>query len=143
MKRLIYLGFILLASCTKKEVCHKPLNQNYFYYVQSVDADSNIIQSPIVVTYAVDLPQATMTTLGVCDCKLHPEDERCKPMPLNFVSILVLKKDGYNVVRWNVAKESNIEYYSVMRSDDGLNFKEIGKVEAKGLSTYTYKDIFN
>jgi hypothetical protein len=46
--------------------------------------------------------------------------------------------DGKNVkVNWSTAVEVNNEYFNVMRSDDGVMFKVIGKINGAGNSTST------
>jgi hypothetical protein len=46
--------------------------------------------------------------------------------------------DGKNVkVSWSTAVEVNNEYFNVMRSDDGVAFKVIGKINGAGNSTNT------
>jgi len=47
-------------------------------------------------------------------------------------------------LQWSTASESNSSYFEVMRSTDGINFKPIGKKEAKGttntLTNYSFID---
>ena len=86
--------------------------------------------------------QYTVFDDNTCDCKEHPQDERCKSLPVTFMSIIAIKMPGYNIITWDVAMEVNIQYYSVMRSSNGKIYNEIAKVSAKGLSEYKYIDYF-
>jgi len=159
MKKLSFLAVlaILVSSCCKDTQHPRPVNQNYFYYAQSVDQNDSINRSPIVVVYSADTQYVNMsietnaldasTELGSsnesgCDCKATPNDPRCKAMPVTFTGITVEKLPGYNKLTWDVATEEHLLYYSVMRSADGKNYVEIARVKPQGLSQYTYIDSF-
>ena len=61
---------------------------------------------------------------------------------LNFGASL--SRDGKALLKWTVANEQNVSYYSVQKSTDGMNFTDIGKITATSSSsvqkTYTYTD---
>ena len=61
---------------------------------------------------------------------------------LNFGASL--SQDGKALLKWTVANEQNVSYYSVQKSTDGMNFTDIGKITATSSSsvqkTYTYTD---
>ena len=44
------------------------------------------------------------------------------------------------LLSWETASEVNVSYFNVQRSEDGMHFNTVGKVNAKGASTYTFKD---
>ncbi|MEP7168501.1 MAG: T9SS type A sorting domain-containing protein, partial [Bacteroidota bacterium] len=57
------------------------------------------------------------------------------PLPIELLSFNAITK-GKNVeVTWKTAAEINNNYFTVMRSKDGLNFEEIGQVDGAGNST--------
>jgi hypothetical protein len=142
---------ILALSCKKTEVCKKPIHENYFYYVESIDVNDNINRSPIAAVYSVDNEYVSMSIQtdaidntielgGTCNCTINPNDPRCKPMPVTFTNIYVQKLNGYNLVTWEVAMENQVESYKIMRSNDGKNYKEIATIKPEGLSKYSYYD---
>ncbi len=60
---------------------------------------------------------------------------------LNFGASLT--PDGKALLKWSVANEQNVSYYSVQKSMDGSAFTDIGKVTATGTASqkeYTYTD---
>jgi uncharacterized delta-60 repeat protein len=53
-------------------------------------------------------------------------------------------KPGYVLLKWQIAGEGNIIYFSVQHSKDNINFKEIGRVRSDGnvlYAEYSFKDI--
>lgn len=56
-------------------------------------------------------------------------------LPVEIVSFEGLNKDGVNVLRWVTASEHNSMRYSIENSVDGINWREIGEVDAAGNST--------
>jgi len=54
----------------------------------------------------------------------------CAVLPVEMVSFSAeySLKDKHTELRWVTARERNIDYYSVERSTDAYNFKEIGRV---------------
>jgi hypothetical protein len=64
-------------------------------------------------------------------------------LPVTFLGIWGLGEETYNLVQWKTADESNIDYFEVERSTNGLNFTNIGQVAASnssGSHTYDYYD---
>ncbi len=61
-------------------------------------------------------------------------------VPLNLSSYTV-KLNGNTVLNsWQTNNEVNVDYINVQRSDNGINFTTIGKIKAKGESTYSFTD---
>lgn len=77
------------------------------------------------------------TTLGLVDFS-----NSILPLELVSFSAEVAQKNVY--LKWTTATESNTNYFDVERSEDGVNFTSIGKVNAAGNSsqmlTYQYLD---
>jgi hypothetical protein len=150
MKQILCVPLLLvfcITSCKKNQVVQQPTKKFFVYYVQGIDVNGDSIQSPMSGVYSDGVEQVSMTTVvsesdAPCDCKAHPEDARCKTMPLTITDLSVVTFNGYNKLTWHVAGEYNILYYSIMRSPNGKNFVEVSKVKASGLSVYTFKDSY-
>ena len=64
-------------------------------------------------------------------------------LPLILRSFSVTQKSNVNMVKWTTDLESNIEYFEVERSYDGVSFLPINKQDARndpGTSNYNYSD---
>jgi len=64
-------------------------------------------------------------------------------LPLILRSFSVTQKASVNLVKWTTGLESNIEYFEVERSYDGVNFYPINRQEARntpGISHYNFAD---
>ncbi len=64
-------------------------------------------------------------------------------LPLRFVSISAKQKNKAVLVNWDVAEESGIEKYDVMRSADGINFSKLGEIKVpvnNGYARYSWLD---
>ncbi len=62
------------------------------------------------------------------------------PLPVNFTNISATKNEEGVAVKWNVANELNIAYYTVERSEDGASFSGIATEKATGAGSYTSED---
>ena len=63
------------------------------------------------------------------------------PLPvsmLNFECLMLNERQAK--VSWQTATEINVSHFNVQRSTDGVTFYSIGKVNAKGASSYTFND---
>jgi hypothetical protein len=61
-------------------------------------------------------------------------------LPVSFVDVKAAVQSKQVNVTWNVGQEVNIQRYSILRSGDGLDFSEIGNVDAMQLSNYQFAD---
>ncbi len=64
-------------------------------------------------------------------------------LPVNLVQFYAYKSNGKAVLNWSTTDEINVSRYEVQRSEDGLQFYNIGNVVARNLSAlqqYTFKD---
>jgi len=64
-------------------------------------------------------------------------------LPLILRSFSVTQKVSVNLVKWTTELESNIEYFEVERSYDGVSFYPINRQEARnipGTSNYNFAD---
>jgi hypothetical protein len=64
-------------------------------------------------------------------------------LPATFLQFNTLYKNNTNIISWLTAQESNIAYYEIQRSSDGIAFAKIGTVSASnsaGNNEYHYTD---
>ena len=65
------------------------------------------------------------------------------PLPIFLHKFSVTQSGAANVVKWTTELESNIEYFEVERSPDGINFSSINRQEASnapGPNHYSFTD---
>lgn len=71
-------------------------------------------------------------------------DKICGVLPIELVSFIGESNVNYNQLDWITATELNNEYFILERSEDGLNWTEIGKINGSGTShttkKYSFKD---
>ena len=67
------------------------------------------------------------------------------PLPISLLTFSAQLKNNSTLLAWQTATENNTNYFTILRSTDGNNFKSIGKVAAAGNSStvknYTYPDM--
>jgi hypothetical protein len=68
----------------------------------------------------------------------------CTILPVNLLKFIAESKKNHNLLKWKTASEVNNDYYIIEKSFDGINYKQIGKVNANGNSSnvteYDFKD---
>ena len=65
------------------------------------------------------------------------------PMPVVLLSFNVSGFKSFNgntntLVSWETATEMNVSHFNVQRSEDGVNFENVGIVKAKGAGIYSF-----
>ena len=60
------------------------------------------------------------------------------PLPVTILSFDAVQKDQNILLHWKVTNENNIADYGVLFSTDGKSWSEIGRVNAKNSSDYSY-----
>ena len=69
----------------------------------------------------------------------------CVLLPVELLSFNALQKDDIIELTWATASELNNDFYTIERSEDGINFNEIEKIDGAGMSAnvlfYSTKDI--
>ena len=67
-------------------------------------------------------------------------------LPVELLYFNAMEHGGQVEVTWATASEENFDYFSIERSADGIDFKEIGKLEGSGYSMsridYSFTDAF-
>lgn len=66
---------------------------------------------------------------------LATDDISINPLPVELLSFTPIKKQDHVNVTWTTASEINADYFAVYHSTNGIDFKEIGQLQAAGNST--------
>lgn len=70
----------------------------------------------------------------------------CSILPITLMDFDVLCKSDLPLVTWSTASENNNNYFTVLRSTDGINFNPIATVYSQGngngIQNYSYTDIY-
>jgi hypothetical protein len=71
-------------------------------------------------------------------------DKVCGVLPIELISFEGVSMVNSNQLKWVTATETNNDYFILERSEDGLNWTKIGKVDGSGSSyqnkTYSFND---
>ncbi len=66
-------------------------------------------------------------------------------LPVEMTEFSVVKEDNGNNVLWSTVTEINNDYFEVERSDDGINFYAVGKINGQGttygITNYEFLDV--
>jgi glucose/arabinose dehydrogenase len=62
--------------------------------------------------------------------KIFPDCSAAGPLPLVLGSFTVMTQDKINMIKWTTESEINMAYFQVERSDNGMDFESIGRVNA-------------
>ena len=74
-------------------------------------------------------PAAMAATLRIDDVQISGSQF----LPINLVDFSAVEKQNQTVsLQWETATETNVEYTSIERSDDGMIFEEIGRLSGQG-----------
>lgn len=69
----------------------------------------------------------------------------CSPLGAETVQLTGRNDFGYNTLEWTSSSEFNADRYIIERSEDGIQYSEIGSVDAQGLSlealSYRFEDL--
>ncbi len=61
-------------------------------------------------------------------------------LPVELIDFSVIKENKIQNISWQTASEINTSHFNIQRSNNGKDFTTIGKVNAKGASTYMFND---
>lgn len=68
----------------------------------------------------------------------------CSALPVTWLHLDGIHKDGANILEWSTASEINNDYFSIERSVNGFDFEEIHRMDGAGNSSqmldYRYTD---
>jgi hypothetical protein len=66
---------------------------------------------------------------------LASTDTANTPLPVTWLNFSGTNNGSSNTLKWSTSSEQNNDYFSIQRSEDGLEWNEIGKTSGKGNST--------
>jgi hypothetical protein len=72
--------------------------------------------------------------------------QKSVPLPTKLLSFTGGAHETGNLLNWTATNEENFDFYGIERSEDGVSYREIGRVSGKGAvsaSSYQYKDVTN
>ncbi len=61
-------------------------------------------------------------------------DNAESPLPLNFLSFVAEEVSGHSILRWTTTNEVNVDFFTIERSGNGVDFEAIGQVKANNVS---------
>jgi hypothetical protein len=68
-------------------------------------------------------------------------------LPVEMLYFTGYGYSSYNILKWSTASEHNSDYFSIQRSQNGYDWKEVGQKTSAGNSTiqtvYSYTDYYN
>jgi len=64
------------------------------------------------------------------------------PLPVTLLYFNTISTNRSVLVKWATATEVNSDYFNIQRSVDGLNFNDIGTIEASGVSSTRKEYVF-
>ncbi|MBS1777336.1 MAG: T9SS type A sorting domain-containing protein [Bacteroidetes bacterium] len=66
------------------------------------------------------------------------------PLPIKLISFIARASENNSLLQWQTSSEENTEHFVIERSDDGVNFEQIGKQKAFGnhsdFNNYSFVD---
>ncbi|GAB3202919.1 hypothetical protein ABID22_001139 [Pontibacter aydingkolensis] len=98
------------------------------------DADirgGNRVMARSVAPFSCNVPPKPMIPETDADCNLAPE----------VVTLDGSFQGGQVVLNWLTQQEQNVNFYTVQRSANGIDWEDVADVDAKGAGTYKYTDI--
>jgi hypothetical protein len=96
----------------------------------SVFAGASIIAG----AYAAPYFTASLPTTGGVFFTVGSINYTATPLPITLLSFTAQLKQENVALDWTTASEVNSDFFTVLRSADGVNFDEIGQVKASGNS---------
>ncbi len=108
-----------------------------------------VIKGTTTATYGLNgtCAPSTVTTVvrtGMNGFSVFGVGQSVLPLPVELVSFNGIAFDDHNRLEWVTASETNNDYFDVERSDDGINFFSIGRVDGHGTTSmrndYTFND---
>ncbi len=65
------------------------------------------------------------------------------PLPIELLSFNAKCNNGQEIICWSTATETNNDYFTVERSDDGISFRDIGVVNGSGTTSQVHQYSFS
>lgn len=112
-----------------------------------VDASNNIYTTGFfrsTVDFNPDAATFNLTASGQEDIFIHKINYVNTPLPIELTSFTVIVNDNKNILNWTTASEINNDYFTMLKSNTGNNFENIGTVNGAGNSlqaiNYSFTD---
>lgn len=108
---------------------------------------SSTAANPTNVQWSTTGLKTVTCTIGNGTCDLFTvshEINIASTLPVDLLSFNASEKNGNVELHWNTANEVGNDYFAVYKSKDGVNFSEIGRVRASGITTgasYKFTDV--
>ena len=74
-------------------------------------------------------------TAGQCNLRVTYDDPPCVVLPIGLQDFETTCDEGHAKLTWKTITESNNDYFTLWRSENGVDYEEVGKVEAIGNSS--------
>jgi hypothetical protein len=117
---------------------------NRFLQVTSATAGCNAAGAPgvpyLATSFAANLDGNMVTwNAGVPAYN----NNGCNSVILNLENLNITANafKDFNVIKWDIGNETNVKYFTIERSNDGISFSEIGKIYAATTGAYSFNDI--
>lgn len=108
------------------------------------DADNSSIKGTSMFmgnfgTTLGDASPGSFTRVNMCNASGYERDWRFLPyvLEVTYHDISASRKSGGAMIHWTVSCDKRISHFIVEKSVDGKNFKQLGRVNAKGTSLTT------
>lgn len=77
------------------------------------------------------------------NCTFSISASNTQPLPVDLIYFYGYQKDKANYLEWASITETNVDYFIIDKSDDGINYRELNRVKAAGnsLSKKVYSTI--
>jgi hypothetical protein len=114
-----------------------------FGIINSINDLRLILQSSVVGNPAANGgtttdPQVNRTNVSLTDLNnsfFIATKDAADVLPINLMSFTANVINNKVALHWQIAKEINVDYFTVQRSKDGMNWETIAKVTANGASS--------
>jgi len=85
--------------------------------------------------------QISMTTLGISNCKTFYDTKVVSILPIDLLYFDVAKHNKSVLLEWKTLSENNNDFFSVLKSFNGVDFNDI--YTTPGCGTCSYENIYN
>ncbi len=113
-----------------------PEFDNSFTYMTAGDVNAEIMYGQPVVTSHLDNSNYSLTATDDIGCSFSVAEtpDPCVKTAIEWLYFEGEAENENNLLKWGTAIEYNSDYFQVERSENGLDFEEIGRVIAQGES---------
>jgi len=148
MKKLLFFLLPLLIVGCKKETTDKVVEKSvYLFRLKAVNVDETLSYSNIQVVrnesnsgYDRCENEEDGSESEYCYCKRHPEDKKCKSLPIQLEYFTVNKSSCCLVFEWKTSYEQSVKSYTIeISKDEGKSYSVFAsEIPAKGAGVYKF-----